>query len=126
MRVAAMIGSQREFLEAAGCPSRIVTGGEDHLLRRWDDLVNSLVDGEVWEEDAYLEVLDDRGILGDLIHNNLMSEAGRMRLAITDDRFTMNTSEVEQCVWGLDNAIIREWSRDVHWWYWRVPKTDLV
>jgi hypothetical protein len=117
---------QKGVLQVAGCPQRVVDGGESYLLEQWGALACDAQGYEPLDEDEFLERLDHRQMLELLVRADAMSEDGRMQLAILDDRFAVATLEIHTCIWGVENAIRNNWSAETEWWYWRIPKSGLV
>ena len=102
----------------------MVEGGLDGLVDSWSRTAAEVEAGEatwVWEE--WLNDLDAREILQDLLDAVPESRVGLGRIGDADTRFRRGTVETEECQWGDENADRNGWTRQTSWWYWRRPPT---
>ncbi len=84
-------------------------------FRRWESAVKQIEEGGPIENDEYLDLVDRRELLYEAISHHPHPEA----LADVDARFKASTQEVEECVWGTQNAVENGWTAHKHWWYFR-------
>src|SRR5450631_1456598 len=96
----------RNYLQRLGCPDFVVQGGIARLIERWERVVASVVAGQEQFEDDYLNDMDGRGILEEVlavappIERNLWSD----RIAAADQRIRSHLLPTRECIWGKENA----------------------
>ena len=83
-----MTDSARRFLLERHYPNHVVDGGLERLLRVWEHLAESVAQGEVQYQDDYLNDMDGRAILEELLPHLEISERAeaQRRLALADAR----------------------------------------
>jgi hypothetical protein len=86
----------------------------DELLAAWARTVEDVERGYPLTFDDYLNDLD--------VRHELAGHPPSAELAALDARFVNASYPAGGCVWGPDNAAAEHWDKDVHWWYWRLPK----
>lgn len=86
-------------------------------LERWSRTVAEVEQGYALTFDDYLNDLDLRHALRDIVVGHPLHEA----LAVIDARFLQATFPSGSCVWGEENAEAEAWDRDREWYYWRLP-----
>jgi 5-formyltetrahydrofolate cyclo-ligase len=102
----------------------VIDGGLDYLVRGWERLAAGVEGGSkqwVWEE--WMNYLDGREIIQDLLDNVPESSAVIAAVEQADKRFAASTTPTDECEWGEENATRRGWTREKNWWYWRKPPT---
>jgi hypothetical protein len=75
----------------------------------------------VWEE--WVNDLDTREILQDLLDNVPESGVALQAVEAADKRFAASALPTEACEWGDESAARHGWTRQKNWWYWRKPPT---
>jgi len=114
----------RNYLQRLGCPDFVVQGGIARLIERWERVVASVVAGQEQFEDDYLNDMDGRGILEEVlavappIERNLWSD----RIAAADQRIRSHLLPTRECIWGKENAQSRGYARERDWWYFHRPR----
>lgn len=113
----------RRHLEQREVGPHVVEGGLDYLVSSWERLASQVEAGNeqwVWEE--WVNDLDGREIIQDLLDNVPESQAALEAVVLADKRFTASTIRTDECQWGDHNAARHGWTRDKNWWYWRKPR----
>ena len=112
----------RDLLRRRGSPPHVVEGGLPGLLRAWERVVASVERGYPLTLDDYLNDVDGRQILADVLSAlpQAATPAQRERLAKADARLRA-ASRPGPCLWGEANAQARGWTPRTHWWYFRHP-----
>ena len=119
-----MSDSARRYLRERGYPPHVIDGGLARLLRDWDLIARSVAAGEVQYQDDYLNDMDGRSMLADMIPHldpQQQSEA-RERVAEADARIRPHLNPTASYIWGEENAQKYGYSRDRHWWYYHRPR----
>lgn len=94
---------------------------KDHatrLLATYEKFVNSLLSGEQWDQDSYLNELDGRRILQE--EGEHLTEDQREKLGSLDHSLNAAT-EAGDCLWGAKIEKKEGWTRHDHPWYYRWP-----
>jgi hypothetical protein len=117
--------SVRAYLVERKVGSRVIEGGLDYLLDRWERTTKAVEGGvETWMLEEWVNDLDTREIIHGLRENVPSALAAiEQRVGSIDARFRVASVEVDECTWGHANADRHGWSSAVNWWYWRTPKT---
>lgn len=114
----------REFCKRSGFAEQVCNGGLDYLLGSWRRTVHRIVEGYRGLFDEYLNDMDGRRIINELMP--VASEAERARsvelLSTLDNSFLDATLACEACIWGDDQAAKHGYDRNRDWWYYRLPK----
>ena len=122
-----MLDSARAYLRAKKYPEHTIDGGLERLLAGWEAVANSVARGEVQYEDDYLNDMDGRRILEDML-DDLSPDQRSMaekRLASADSLIRPLLIGIDECLWGAENAQKCGYSRDRDWWYFhRPPNVD--
>jgi hypothetical protein len=114
----------RRHLEQREVSQPTIEGGLDGLVRDWEELASEVEAGVarwMWEE--WLNDLDTREILQDLLDNVPESRYALQAIEVSDKRFAASTISTDECEWGDENAARYGWTREKNWWYWRKPAT---
>ena len=114
----------RRHLERREVSEPVIEGGLDGLVSDWEELTSEVEAGVarwMWEE--WLNDLDTREILQDLLDNVPESRRALQAIDAADKRFAASTISTDECEWGDGTAARHGWSREKNWWYWRKPPT---
>ena len=118
-----------DYLRKRGAPEHIVKSGLGGLVRSWERTVDEIETGYKWGLEEWLNDLDVRTLVFEIV-TTLPGEVvlGLMRrLNLADWRFMEATVKTQECVWGEENAKENHWSRNTHWWLYRMPPgADIV
>ncbi len=109
------------YLTRRGVADHLIGVGLDGLISRWDTVVGEVASGYTGGLDEYLNDLDLRQILGDVIAAVAETRGPLLaRLREVDGRFVVATRPVDANLWGAAGR------GDAHrsWWYFRVPLQD--
>jgi 5-formyltetrahydrofolate cyclo-ligase len=117
----------RRHLAQREVASHVIEGGIYYLVSGWKKLASE-VEGDteefMWEE--WMNDLDGREIIQDLLDNVPESRAATDDVEQADKRFAAFTIPTDECEWGAVNAADNGWTREKNWWYWRKPRTPYV
>jgi hypothetical protein len=115
----------REYLRGKGCAQHVVKGGLEGLVAAWENTVNSVVHGYEFGLDDYLNDLDGRQLISEVMAiadvPSRLKYGERVRRA--DERVRKVLTLTGECLWGNAAAARHEWSAEKNWWYFSVPKT---
>jgi phage terminase large subunit-like protein len=114
----------RHHLAQRKVGSHVIEGGLDYLVRGWESTATKVEAGDerwMWEE--WVNDLDGREILQDLLDNVPESREALHAIEAADRRFAASAVPTESCEWGDENAGRHGWTRETNWWYWRKPPT---
>lgn len=111
----------RTFLRQRGVAPKVVEGGLEYLVAGWERTAAEAEQGYELEIEDWLNDLDGRQLLFEARAHVGDGEWGSLadRLAAADAKFRAATVEVEECLWGEPEALVRGYTREVNWWYWR-------
>lgn len=102
----------------------VIEGGLDYLVARWSRRASDLASRtEAWTWEEWLNDLDTREILQDLLDHVPTSRVALPKIEDADARFLGAATETAECQWGAENATRHGWTREKNWWYWRKPLT---
>jgi hypothetical protein len=115
--------SVREHLRQIGASDRIVDGGLKGLVDAWDAVVNSVARGYSLDIDSYLNDLDTRQLLEEVLSASPESEKQYYleRVDRADRLMKKSVKPVGRCLWGEAVARKEAWSPGRNWWYFSVP-----
>jgi 5-formyltetrahydrofolate cyclo-ligase family len=110
--------ARREFAD------HVIDGGIDYLVGKWERIASEVEGGsERWMWEEWLNDLDAREILQDLLDNVPESKTAIDAVEQADERFAASTIPTDECQWGARNAADEGWTPEKNWWYWRKPPT---
>lgn len=109
----------REYCRLRGYSSRVILGGLDYLLDKWERVVYSFAGEYAQSLDSYRNDMDGRRILDEILP--LASAAKRDavagRLAAADTLFRDTVIPAPLCIWGVNSG----YDPHRHWWYFTRP-----
>jgi hypothetical protein len=113
----------REFCERRGFSRFVRDGGIDYLLRRWARIVAHVEEGYDGMFEEYLNDMDARRIMSELLPVASDEERARAEAVIPslDERFFKVTVTVDSCIWGAEAEANYGYRHDHDWWYYRLP-----
>ena len=113
----------REFLVERGCPDDLVAGGLEGLVGEWERAVQQVDAGYPLGLDDYLNDLDARQLLEDVLEVSppLERAAAAARVRVADERMHHRVRLVGECLWGARVAASEGWTAAANWWYFAVP-----
>ncbi len=111
------------WLDARGAGAHLVGLGLAGLVARWEAVVAEVASGSVLGLDDYLNDLDLRQMLHELLATMPDTRAPLIRrLRDADRRLAAATRPVASNLWGDGTAARRGWTPRVNWWYHAVPR----
>src|SRR5687767_1241951 len=118
------LDSARMYLVTHDYPDHVVQGGLLRLLDDWERLAVSVAKGEPQEQDDYLNDVDGRHILDQILPSldADQRELATTRLARIDSIIRPHLVPTDACVWGTANEAKYEYERARHWWYYHRPR----
>ena len=113
----------RKHCVERGFSPNVSNGGFAYLLRSWKQTVDEIEDGYYALFDEYVNDMDGRRIISDLLPLACMKEKAEVEevLPPLDLRFFNATHPVDACILGEDIAAKRSYRQDLDWWYYRTP-----
>jgi hypothetical protein len=119
-----VVDAIRHYLEQRRVASHVIEGGLDYLVRDWERTATKVEAGnEVWLWEEWVNDLDAREILQDLLDHVPESHQALQAVEAADRRFAASSVPTDKCEWGDENAARHGWTREKNWWYWRKPPT---
>jgi hypothetical protein len=118
----------QEYLRERGQPSHVVKMGLKGLVMNWEKVVAELVfDGYRFGLRDFINDLDRRVVLaGALRHlGGAVPENMRARVEATDEKFRNATWAASRCLLDDDAVAARGLSRELDWYFYRVPRRYL-
>jgi hypothetical protein len=114
----------REYCERSGFSERVCLGGIDYLVESWRQTTDQIFKGYRGLFDEYLNDMDARRIINELMPITSESERTRIHdpLSVLDGYFREATQPCETCVWGDEWAAKHGYDPDRDWWYYRLPR----
>ncbi len=110
----------RDYLGQRGCPDFVVDGGIGGLVERWERTVGEVEGGYDATLDEYLNDLDGRQILNDVLTRFPEPDGSLIdRMRDADQRMRLASRSLGRCLWGDERS--RVWTEQRSWWYYRVP-----
>ena len=101
----------------------VAEGGLDYLKQTWDRVASDAESGATWFSEEWLNDLDTRQIIHELLENVPEAAVIRSHVEVADRRFRTAVRVTEECVWGEVNAKDEGWTSAENWWYWTEPRT---
>ena len=115
----------REFLRERGASEPVIQGGAEALLETWERAARDIAQGYPLGLDDYLNDMDGRELLDDLIAEfpYALKPAQRTRLAAADQTVRAAVAPVSECLWGSAIASREGWTPERNWWYFNLPRS---
>ena len=112
-----------EFLRKRGCPEHVVRGGLRGLVESWDEVVRSVEEGYSLGLDDYLNDMDARQLLEDVLHIAPADEKRTFlkRIRQADAKMQWLVKPAGKCLWGDEAAVQKGWTSKKNWWYFFRP-----
>jgi hypothetical protein len=101
----------------------VVEGGLDYLVGEWTRIAAAVERRETWLWEEWVNDLDTRDILDDVLVNVPEAAGARPSVEAVDERFRAAAVATEACAWGDEVAQREGWTREREWWYWTAPPT---
>jgi hypothetical protein len=114
----------RDYSLTRGYSTKVVDGGLAYLLSDWERTVQSIASGEPQYLDDYLNDMDARRIIEELLPLATPEERAQydQPLGVADKQFHAVTIPTGACIWGVENERQHGWERSREWWYYRRPQ----
>ncbi len=112
-----------EFLRKRGCPDHVVSGGLQGLAENWEEIVRSVEEGYSLGLDDYLNDMDGRQLIEEVLH---IAPAGEKniflkRIRQADAKMQWLVKPAGRCLWGDETARQEGWTSKKNWWYFSIP-----
>jgi hypothetical protein len=113
----------RQYCTQNDLSERVCSGGIEYLVDNWQRIVTGIVDGYTGLFDEYLNDMDSRRIIYELVPLADEIERGIVAASLPalDGDFFKSTRSTNSCIWGEDVAAKSGYRPDRDWWYYRVP-----
>jgi hypothetical protein len=113
----------REYCRKKGYADHVIQGGMRHLVESWEKVVQSLIDGGVQYYYDYLNDMDGRQILEEVVGVATIEQKTEYcdRIKAADRHFLSIVTPTDKCIWGDENAMERGWTKNTNWWYFHRP-----
>lgn len=112
----------RDRLKELGASEHIVSGGLDGLVKKWESIVESISTGYKWDLDEYLNDIDVRQLLEDVITRIADVSPVLLERINAADELMRRSTKASKCIWGEQAAHKEGWTPEKNWWYFVVPK----
>ncbi len=114
----------RTFLSDRGCSPQVVEGGIELLIESWERTVDSVDEGYTLGLDDYLNDLDARQLIEDVIDLVPVEERSSLteRVRFADERMKEIVELQEICLWSDVVAEMEGWNSSDNWWYYARPR----
>ncbi len=113
------------FLRARGCPEDVVTAGLEGRVADWERTVDQVRHGYPLGLDDYLNDMDNRQLLEELIA--LIPEevptVALTRIEKADRAMKELLAPSDECIWGDAIAELEGWTAADTWWYFHLPRS---
>jgi hypothetical protein len=112
-----------EFLRKRGCPEHVVRGGLRGLVESWDEVVRSVEEGYRLGLDDYLNDMDGRQLIEEVLHTAPADEKKTFlkRIRQADAKMQWLVKPAGRCLWGDETAVQKGWTSKKNWWYFFLP-----
>jgi len=117
----------REYCRKRGYADHVIQGGIRYLVESWERVVQSIASGEPQYQYDYLNDMDGRQILDEVLSvaTSEQRDEYSTRIEIADKRFLAIAIPTRKCIWGEENEKKHDWKKEKHWWYFhRPPNVD--
>lgn len=113
----------RDYLEERGCGDHVVKRGLQGLVENWESVVRSVEDGYSLGLDDYLNDLDARQLIEEVLTVASTAQLNEFspRIDQTDKVFKSLTEPIEHSLWGDEVAEEEAWTPENNWWYYARP-----
>jgi hypothetical protein len=113
----------RQYCTEHGFSEMVREGGLDYLLEGWRMTVSEVVEGYTGLFDEYLNEMDGRKIIDELLPLADVKERETVEafLPSLDDRFIQATLPTDSFIWGENVAQKHDYQPGRDWWYYRIP-----
>jgi hypothetical protein len=120
-----MSDAVRDYLRNRGCAQHVVEGGLEGLIEGWEKTVASIVEGYPLGLEDYLNDMDGRQLLEDVMP--IISAAKKRkygeRIRRADERVRKVVRRRRHCLWSEETAAEQGWTPEKNWWYFSEPIT---
>jgi hypothetical protein len=112
-----------EFLRKRGCPEHVVRGGLRGLTESWEEVVRSVEEGYRLGLDDYLNDMDGRQLLEEVLTVAPAQEKKTClkRIRQADAKMQWFVEPARRCLWGDETADREGWTSKKNWWYFYRP-----
>ncbi len=113
----------RGFLRQRGCPEHVIQGGLEKLVENWESVVEAVKKGYTLGLDDYLNDLDGRQLLEEVMAVAPGEERKRhiQRVRRADNVMQTLVKPAGRCLWGEKVAKKAGWTAEKNWWYFTQP-----
>ena len=113
----------RDYLRHVGASEKVIEWGLEGLVENWEQVVDQVVKGYRLDLDSYLNDLDLRQLIEDVLKVAEASEHTALleRIAAADRRMKAVIKPTRECLWGNRVASDQGWTREQNWWYFNRP-----
>ncbi len=113
----------RDFLRERGCPDFVVKSGLQGLVKGWENIVTSVKEGYKFGLDDYLNDLDTRQLLEEVlaVAPGAEKEKYSERVGRADKMMRKVVKSAGKCLWGNEVAETEGWTEEKNWWYFCQP-----
>ena len=120
-----MSDSIREYLQSKHYAKHVIDGGLEYLLKRWEWLVNSVTHGHEWGYEEWVNEMDGRRILEEVLTLLPLEEQVSLRAQVTELDEQLKTCLTPDSDGIVDIKAIRRfgYTADRDWWYFHIPST---
>ena len=114
----------REYSRRQGYSELVIYGTFDYLLKCWEAVLERGVSGQWGMLEDYLNDMDGRRILEELIEvsGDSRIESVRDKMWQLDAKIRGFLQPTSVCIWGTENAAKNNWLSDRYWFYFMLPR----
>ncbi len=113
----------RAYLQETGSAQHVIDQGLEGLVESWERLVQSVDEGYALGLDDYLNDLDVRQLLEEVLAeatDEQREEYGE-RIRRADEAMKSLVEPTTGCLWGDEVATEEGWTAQKNWWYFSRP-----
>jgi hypothetical protein len=116
--------SVRDYLKVRRCADYVVRDGLEGLVRGWEQVAASVAAGQEQFQDDYLNEMDGRQLLAEVLAIATPAERGdaEARIASADQLIRSHLLPTQACILGDENAAKYGYDRARDWWYFHRPR----
>jgi len=113
----------KDFLRERGCSEQVVEGGLAGLVKTWGQVVETVKRGYLLTLDDYLNDLDGRQLLKEVLRVAPKGEKEKYmeRIQRADEKMRTLVKPIGKCLWGAEVAEAEGWTPKKNWWYFSRP-----